>query len=159
MSSTSDPTPGHAGASPARSRSEAELGMLFMGSAMLLVPGMDALAKLLSAQLTPYQITFLRFLLQALLLGGILAWQRALAVPPRALPKLALAGTLVAAAIGFLVWSVSILPLANAIAIFFVEPLVLTLFSALFLGERIGGPRLVAVAVGFAGALVVIRPN
>ena len=49
--------------------------------------------------------------------------------------------------------------MANAIAIFFVEPLVLTLFSAWFLGERVGRRRLAAVVVGFMGALVVIRPN
>jgi len=145
--------------STSSNRVETEAGMLFMAGAMLLVPGIDALAKLLSAQLSPFQITFIRFLLQAAFLGGLLAWSRRLAVPLKALPRLALGGTFVAAAIGFLVWSLSILPLANAIAIFFVEPLVLSLLSALFLGERVGWQRLGAVAVGLLGALVVIRPN
>jgi drug/metabolite transporter (DMT)-like permease len=145
--------------STSSNRGETEAGMLFMAGAMLLVPGIDALAKLLSAQLSPFQITFIRFLLQAAFLGGLLAWSRRLAVPRSALPRLALGGTFVAAAIGFLVWSLSILPLANAIAIFFVEPLVLSLLSALFLGERVGWQRLGAVAVGLIGALVVIRPN
>jgi drug/metabolite transporter (DMT)-like permease len=48
---------------------------------------------------------------------------------------------------------------ANAIAIFFVEPFLLTLLSALVLGERIGWRRIGAVAVGLVGALIVIRPN
>ena len=51
------------------------------------------------------------------------------------------------------------MPLADSAAIFFVEPLVLTLLSALFLGESIGYRRLLAVIIGFAGALIVIRPS
>ncbi|WP_456070618.1 hypothetical protein [Halomonas kalidii] len=43
--------------------------------------------------------------------------------------------------------------------IFFVEPLILTLFSALFLRESVGARRLVAVAVGLLGAMIVIRPS
>jgi drug/metabolite transporter (DMT)-like permease len=140
-------------------RRQTRTGMLLMAGAMLLVPGMDALAKLLSAQLSPFQIAFIRFVLQGAFLGGLLAWHRRLAVPTAALPRLALGGVFVAGAIGFLVWSVSVLPLANAIAIFFVEPLLLSLMAMLFLGERPGGPRLAGVAVGLAGALVVIRPN
>jgi drug/metabolite transporter (DMT)-like permease len=58
-----------------------------------------------------------------------------------------------------IIWALKYLPLANAIAIFFVEPLILTLMSAAFLGERIGVRRLAAVAIGLAGALIVIRPN
>ncbi|MBK1726343.1 EamA family transporter [Halorhodospira neutriphila] len=145
--------------SPRGGASQAERGMTLMAVAMLLVPGMDALAKLLSAQLSPFQIAFIRFLLQSAFLGGLLAWQRRLAVPAAALPRLVLAGALVAGAIGCLFWSLTALPLANAIAIFFVEPLLLTLLSALLLGERVGWQRLAAVAVGLGGALIVIRPN
>jgi drug/metabolite transporter (DMT)-like permease len=51
------------------------------------------------------------------------------------------------------------MPIPNAIAIFFVEPLILTLMSAAILGEKLGWRRLSAVAAGLIGAMIVIRPN
>lgn len=133
-----------------------------MASAMLLIPGMDALSKLLTQWMGPAQVACLRFGLQTVFLGGVLAARGALRLPERGLRDvlaLAAAGLFIGGTILFMVWAVSVLPLANAIAIFFVEPLLLTLFSALFLGERVGPRRLAAVAVGLVGALVVIRPN
>ena len=49
--------------------------------------------------------------------------------------------------------------MADAIAIFFVEPLILTLLAAIVLGERVGTRRITAIVVGLIGATVVVRPN
>lgn len=49
--------------------------------------------------------------------------------------------------------------LADAIAIFFVQPIIVTLLSVLFLKKAIDLRRIAAVFVGFGGALLVIRPN
>ncbi len=46
------------------------------------------------------------------------------------------------------------LPLSEAYSIFFVAPLLITIFAALWLGERIGRARWIAITVGFAGMLV-----
>ena len=51
------------------------------------------------------------------------------------------------------------MPLAEAMAIFFVAPLFITLLSAPMLGERIGPWRLGAVAIGLAGVVVMLRPG
>lgn len=51
------------------------------------------------------------------------------------------------------------IPLSEAYAIFFVAPLLITVFAALWLGERIGRRRWLAIAVGFGGALIVLRPT
>jgi S-adenosylmethionine uptake transporter len=51
------------------------------------------------------------------------------------------------------------MPIAEVTAIFFISPLVVTLFSALFLGETVGIRRWSAVLVGFAGVLVIVRPG
>ncbi|MEM7023269.1 MAG: DMT family transporter, partial [Pseudomonadota bacterium] len=56
-------------------------------------------------------------------------------------------------------WGLTYLPLADSAAIFFVEPLLLTLLATVALGEPIGWRRVLAVIVGFAGALIVIRPS
>lgn len=51
------------------------------------------------------------------------------------------------------------MPIAEATAIFFLSPLIVTLCSALFMGEPVGARRWAAVAVGFAGILVMLRPG
>lgn len=51
------------------------------------------------------------------------------------------------------------LPLSEATAIFFISPLVITAFSVLFLAEKVGLRRWVAVVAGLAGALVIMRPG
>ena len=51
------------------------------------------------------------------------------------------------------------LSIADTLAIFFVQPLIVTLLSPLVLGERVGLRRWVAVMIGFLGTLVIIRPG
>ena len=51
------------------------------------------------------------------------------------------------------------LPLAEAAAISFVSPLVLTALSVPLLGDKVRRSQWIAVAVGFAGVLVLIRPG
>jgi S-adenosylmethionine uptake transporter len=53
----------------------------------------------------------------------------------------------------------SVMPLALAAALFFVAPLLITLLSIPFLGEKVGGHRWAAVFVGFAGVLVMLIPE
>ena len=50
-------------------------------------------------------------------------------------------------------------PLATASAILFLTPLIVTLLSIPLLGEKVGVRRLAGVLVGFAGALVIVRPG
>ena len=51
------------------------------------------------------------------------------------------------------------LPLANATAINMASPLIITVLAAMFLGERLGLSRWIAVGVGFAGVLFIIQPR
>ena len=51
------------------------------------------------------------------------------------------------------------MPLADAVAIFFVTPIMITLASVLVLGETVGPRRWAAIAVGFIGVLVMMRPG
>jgi len=51
------------------------------------------------------------------------------------------------------------MPLADAVAIFFVSPLVITIFSVVFLGEHVGPRRWGAVIVGLIGVGVMMRPG
>ena len=51
------------------------------------------------------------------------------------------------------------MPLATAASISLCSPLIVTALSARFLGEPVGAKRWIAVMVGFAGALIVVRPG
>ena len=147
-----------AAASGAKAGQEVVTGIAMMVVAMLVLPGIDAIAKYLSDSVPPGQVSWSRFLFQVIyLLPLVLLVRRGPLYGPLWLHGLR--GALIAAATLFFFWSLEKLPLADAIAIFFVEPLILTLMSAVFLGETVGWRRLTAVAVGFLGALIVIRPS
>ena len=51
------------------------------------------------------------------------------------------------------------LPIADAVAIFFISPLIITVFSVLFLGEHVGPRRWAAIGLGFAGVMVIVKPG
>lgn len=51
------------------------------------------------------------------------------------------------------------LPIAQAYAIFFCMPLLITLLAVPFLGERLDLPRVLAIVVGFSGVLIALRPG
>jgi len=132
--------------------------MTLMVLAMLILPGIDAIAKWLSSTISSGQVAWSRFFFQTLLMLPLFLRTRGPILTP-ALPLHALRGALIALATLLFFSALKYLPLADAISIFFVEPLILTLLGALFLGESVGWRRLTAVAVGFAGSLVVIRPS
>lgn len=134
-------------------------GMLAMTVAMLMFPMGDAISKLLTEIASPFEVTIWRTVAQALffvpvalilrrrLRGSLFSWA-ALA-----------SGTLLGMMMFSLVTAFEVMPIATAIAIFFVEPLLLTLLSGPLLGEVPGPRRFAAVGVGMIGALIVIRPN
>ena len=51
------------------------------------------------------------------------------------------------------------MPLADAVAIFFISPLIITVFSVVFLGEYVGPRRWAAVIVGLIGVVIMMRPG
>ncbi len=56
-------------------------------------------------------------------------------------------------------WALTIMPLADAVAIHFTMPLFIMILAVLFLGERVGARRIGAALFGFLGVLVVLRPG
>lgn len=132
--------------------------MLLMTIAMLLFPLSDALAKFLTAELTPVQIATARFLFQSLLLLPVVLFFKRGRLPAPGARHLAL-GALIGMAVIFLFSGLQYLPLANNTALFFIEPLLLTLISAVALREPVTLRQWLAVMIGLAGALIVLRPN
>ncbi|OAE47362.1 DMT family transporter [Agrobacterium tumefaciens] len=142
--------------------SDVAKGMAIMATCMLVLPIMDAIAKYMAivGGMSPAQVTFYRFFFQLVCTLPLL-----LVVSPRALfsakrPWMnCLRGVLHASASLLFFAAVKYMPLADVFAIYFVEPFMLTMMSALFLGDKVGWKRWTAIVVGFGGAMIVIQPS
>ena len=55
--------------------------------------------------------------------------------------------------------AIAIIPLAEVTAIFFIAPMLITAFSAVFLGEAVGVRRWMALLVGIGGVMLIVRPG
>lgn len=126
---------------------------------MAILPALDASAKWLGQTLPASEVSAARFTLQLLLLlpflyglGYRLSW--------RSFSRNEVArGFCLAIATWLFFVALKTLPMAEAIAIFFIEPMILTILAALLLGESIRIRRISAIAVGFIGAMIVIQPS
>lgn len=126
---------------------------------MFLFSGVDTMGKFLTDTLHPIQIVWFRQV--GLLLGVIvLIALRGRSVLHSVQPKLQIArGVLAACSATLFIVGVSYVPLADAVAITFVAPFMVTVMGALILKEPVGLRRWIAVTVGFLGTLIVIRPG
>lgn len=132
-----------------------------MLAAMAILPVIDVIAKKLGQAGMPILIV----VWARALFGGLMTLPFALKAegarafrPAQPLRQLARAALLFGATFLFF-QSLKYLPIADALAIFFVNPLVIVILSALALRERVGPRRWAAVAVGFIGTLIIIRPG
>lgn len=136
-------------------------GALLMAAGMAAFTLNDTLMKLVSADLPLLQAMFLRGLLTTLAFL-LLAWRMgALAVRLESRDR-RLIMLRVLAEIGaafFFLTALFNMPLANVTAILQALPLTITLAGALFFRESVGWRRMLAIAVGFAGVMLIIRPD
>ena len=126
--------------------------------AFLALPAIDAIAKFISKDISAGQIAWTRFLIQTLIMLPFFLKTMHLEKNRYLFPQ-ALRGILIAATTVLIFAAVKLMPLAEVISIFFIEPLIVTLLSTIFLGERIGWRRLSATIIGFSGALIVVQPS
>ncbi|SDF35598.1 DMT family transporter [Limimaricola pyoseonensis] len=138
---------------------ETGAGIALMVLAMALLPVGDTLSKLLTREIAAIEVVAWRLAMQMLVMLALAAFLRHRLRGRAFSPVLAASGLCSVVSLGCLVGAFATMPIATAIAIFFVEPLVLVLLAGPLLGERIGPRRYAAVGVGFIGALVVIRPG
>lgn len=134
-------------------------GILLLLAAILGFTLMDATAKYLTQTYHPVQVVWARFVGNLLIFAVIF---RAAMVPlmrtrrpglqfSRALMQLG--------SVGLFFSSLQVIGLAEATAIMDLNPVLITLGAALFLGEAIGPRRLAGIAVALVGAMIIIRPG
>lgn len=135
-------------------------GIALMVAAMMVVPFMDALAKFLSDRYAVLQLTWARFFFHFMILAPLVLYRHGAAALRPAQPALQLlrSGFTLLATILFFA-AIARMPIADALALLFVAPMVVTALSSVLLGERVGPRRWTAVVAGFAGALLILRPG
>ena len=135
-------------------------GILFVLGFIATVPFIEASVKLLGGIMAPPQIAFMRFLIHIIVLSIYIY----LYIPKEdwiARPSwpLVLRGVLASLGTLCVYAGLAILPLVDAVAIFFLTPIIITSLSAIILREKVGVYRWSAVVAGMTGALLVIGPN
>jgi drug/metabolite transporter (DMT)-like permease len=136
------------------------IGITLVTLTTLCFATLDACAKWLVQELPVLQVVWLRFLLHVLLLSALLAprYGREL-VRVRDWKLQLLRAAMLGSMTALNFWALQYLQLAETGAIQFSVPLLIALFSAWWLGERLDARRWLAIVAGFAGVLLVIRPG
>lgn len=137
----------------------AVVGPLWMSTAALLFAVMIVVVRHLATVFDPLEIAFFRNLFG---LAVMLPWLlnrglSALRTQRLGLHVLRAAVMIIAMTLWFT--TLSLMPLAEATALSFVAPIFMSLLAMLLLGEAMGVRRWAAIAAGFAGALIIVRPG
>ncbi len=142
-------------------RSDNLTGAILMMASMAAFTLNDALMKMLAGEIPLFQLIFLRGVLTSVAVA-VIAWR--MGVLRTRLPRrdAILVGWRILAeccAAYFFLTALFNMPLANVTAILAALPLIITLCAAVFFGEPIGWRRIMAILMGFAGVMLIIRPG
>ena len=133
-------------------------GILALLVSVALFPVSDIASKMLTATLPGIEVAWMRYLVFVVMTVPLLLRDRSLLRTTR--PGL-LAGRAVASAASTVLFIVAfgMMPVANATAIGFLAPVVVTAMAAVFLREKVGVRRWSAALVGLVGVIVIVQPG
>lgn len=136
-------------------------GILLMTLAMLSVPIVDGLAKYLSTQYSPFYLGWARYTVASAIVLPIAAWRSGgksiLPAEGRMSHFMRTLFLVISMTLYFL--AVARIPLATAISVFFIGPIVAVILSVFVLKERMTWLKLASLCLGFIGAVVILRPG
>ena len=134
--------------------------IIFSLMAHTVLPLNYAVAKYLSAEIPIFQIIWARHCFTIILVLPILVFFFKKNFVWSEKPTLQILRGLLLIGVNIcFYYAVSKIPLAKALTLTFISPLVVTIFSSILLLEKVGIKRWSAVVIGFIGALIVIRPG
>jgi len=134
-------------------------GILLMALGFFCFAAADALAKYLSGSYGSLQIAWGRQLGLLAGVGVFLVLDGPSIFRTNHLGLQLTRGVLAVFSASAFIFALHYVPLAIAVTVSFVAPFLVTIFGALILREPVGIRRIAAVAVGFVGTLIVIRPG
>ena len=128
--------------------------------AMLVLPFMDATVKLLGSRYPILQLIWARFFFYFLFVLPFVVIRYGKQAIRAAHPLLLLSpGLFLLVASGLVFAAIQYIPLADAIAILFVDAVIVVALSPLVLGEYVPARRWITCAAGFLAILIIIRPG
>jgi S-adenosylmethionine uptake transporter len=137
----------------------ATTGIVFILIGMAAISVNDMLIKQLSGGYPLHQIVFIRSVIAICFSLMLVQYEGGLGILRTKTPFLhMIRGLLIVVSNMTYFAALAVLPLADATALAFVAPLMITLFSIPLLGEKVGPLRLGAVVVGFMGVVIMMRP-
>lgn len=121
----------------------------------------DVSIKFLSGDYALHEVVLIRSMVgMAVMMAFVLPFQGGFqALRTQKLGQHLLRASFVVASNLFYFLGLAAMPLANAVALFFVAPLLITGLSVPLLGERVSAGRWLAVAIGLAGVIIMMRPG
>ncbi|MEO8627264.1 MAG: DMT family transporter [Betaproteobacteria bacterium] len=135
-------------------------GVMLIMLAVFLFSSMDTLAKLALKSYPLQPLIWARYAVHLMFMLILFAPRMGLRlIKTKRVGLQTLRGLLLVGSTGFFYLSLQYLPLAEAAAISFVAPVIVTALSGPMLGERVTARHWLAVILGFAGVLIIIRPN
>lgn len=136
------------------------LGAMLMIGFCICAPLLDVCAKLASEAIPVGQVTIARFFFQALIMLPFMwAMGFSFGFPLRLLRNLAFRAVMLILSTYCFIAAIAIMPIADALAIAFVEPFILLIVGKYVFAETVGYRRLLACTTGFIGILLVIQPS
>ncbi|WP_375228048.1 DMT family transporter [Roseobacter sp. S98] len=137
----------------------AALGIAFVLGGVVAISFNDMLIKQLSGGYPLHEIVFIRSFVGLIFTLFLIRMEGGLHILKTRWPVLhAVRGLLIVVANMSFFAALAAIPLADATALFFAAPLMITVLSIPILGEKVGPVRLTAVIVGFAGVIIMQRP-
>jgi drug/metabolite transporter (DMT)-like permease len=134
-------------------------GIILMCVSTVAFSIMHALVRFVSDALPPFQIAFFRNIFGLLFLLPLLMRSRFAVLRTERLGLHALRGVINIGAMLMFFTALSITPLAKATALSFTAPIFMAVLAVIVLGERFRIYRWIAIFLGFAGMLIIIRPG
>lgn len=145
---------------PARTQSDNLRGVIWMLFSVVMASAMSVSVRWLTDELDSRMVLMLRSGITTVLIAGCLVlpfvWRKLRFSRPR---DHLIRGAFVAGSTHLGFYTLAHIPLATATVLFFTAPIFAVIIAATALGERVGPRRWSAVAAGFVGALIILRPG
>lgn len=148
------------GTAPTQSASRSNLrAIAVMCLASLCFITMHTFIKSVRDEVSVSVILFSQYAFQAVLLSLLFAPRLSRMIRREMAGLQILRALTLTATVGGFFLAVGLLPLADVIAIGFIAPVLITILSVLFLGEKVGAKQWIAILVGFGGVLIIVQPG
>ena len=135
-------------------------GIILVIGFTIMGPVMDTFAKLAANEIPIGQISFARFFIQSMIIIPIAFYLKILYFPR--INEIFLhfsRAFFILTATSLFFGAIKYMPMADAIAIFLVNPFIMTFLSYFVLNERIGWRRILACIIGFSASLMILKPS